>query len=303
MVAAGAEALAAGRTHEAETILALALLRNPRREATRVWLASTAFAQGETSAGLDQLARLLVLDRQRASVYLDAIAELAETPEGRSWLGSETFARSPAAPEIVRHLNGAHSDLGLLLVLNRDNPDAQASLIERALRERGASIAFILWLSLLPEEAGAAFSWPFNPGFEDVQAPPPFNWRYHGRTASQGAGRGVIVRYTGRGRQTLISQMMLLRPGSYRLTSELSGDGQERGGGFVWEMTCTGGGAPTGRTPRTGYRGAPNSVEAIFEVPSQGCEGQTLRLIGAPGEFPMRAQATVTSVAIQAVAP
>jgi len=300
-----AASLANGRLERAVGLLDAALARNPRREASLALRASTALAQNDTPQALATLARLVILDQDagRRGLYLDTIAALSETPEGRAWVLSETFANDQAAPIMLSHLNGVHSDLSLLLTLNEAYPDAQAGLIDRALRERGSTVAFILWLSLLPEDAGRAFSWPFNPGFEARAVPPPFNWRLEMPGVSRGEGAQLVVSYSGRGRQSFLSQLMLLRPGLYRFTGGISGDGQERGGGFVWELACAEGGAVIGRTLRTGHRGGPSMVEAMFEVPATGCDGQTLTLIGAPGEFPMRTRAAIGPVAIAAVAP
>ncbi len=299
---AGEAALSAGRPEDAAALLEAAIKRNPRREATRAWRAAAAVSQGETAQALTQLARLVVLDSARRETYLDAIAALTETPAGRDWLQSPIFANDQAAQVILRHLNGVHSDFSLLLALNQQDLSAQVGLVDRALRERGLSVAFVLWLSLLPPETNAAFSWPFNPNFEDRQAPPPFNWRAHGRLSLAEPGEGLRLSYTGRGRQPLISQLMLIRPGAYRLTSQLSGDGQERGGALVWEVSCYPSGAVLGRTARAGFQGGPREVEAVFEVPTSGCEGQMLTLVGSPGEFPMRTRARVTSVSLARVA-
>jgi tetratricopeptide (TPR) repeat protein len=301
----GAASLSAGRLEEAVGLFDAALARNPRREASLALRASAAFAQNDTVEALTKLARLVVLDQnpERRGQYLEAIAALSESPSGRAWLLSEAFAADQAAPAILAHLNGRHSDLSLLLALNQSNPAGQAALVERGLRERGPRIAFIMWLSLLPEELNGAFAWPFNPGFEAIAAPPPFNWRLDNQGLSRNADRELVVSYSGRGRQSFLGQFMLLRPGLYRFTGTISGDGQVRGGGYVWEIACAGGGAVIGRTLRAGHRGGPSRVEATFEVPETGCEGQTLTLIGAPGEFPMRVRATLGPVAIAEIEP
>jgi hypothetical protein len=299
---AGAASLSDGRVEEAISFLDAALVRNPRREATLVWRASAAVASDDTPDALAHLARLVVLDQPRANIYLEAIAALSQRPEGQAWLLSEVLARDPAFASIVRHLNGVHPDLGVLLSLNHADPVAQASLIDRALRERGPSVAFILWISLLPAETGSDFFWPFNPRFESMPALPPFNWSLNERVASLERGRGLVVTYNGRGVQGFVTQTILLRPGYYRFSSELNGDGQERGGGFVWEIRCASAdGQVLARTERAGYRDGPGVVDVTFEVPAQGCEGQILTLVGVPGEFPMRARATVSQVAISSV--
>jgi hypothetical protein len=303
LVYAGTASLTGGSVDESIKLLDAALARNPRREATLVWRASAAVAAGDTSDALVHLTRLVVLDQLRADVYLDAIGELSQRPEGQAWLFSEGFAQSPAFLTIIRHLNNVHPDLGVLLRLNHADPVSQAGLIDRALRERGPAVAFILWISLLPAEAGGAFSWPFNPTFENVSALPPFNWSLNERVASLERDRGLVVTYSGRGVQGFVTQTILLRPGAYRFSSELSGDGQERGGGFVWEIRCASTDAQLlARTERSGYRDGPRDVDANFEVPAQGCDGQVLTLVGVPGEFPMRARATVSQVAISSVA-
>jgi hypothetical protein len=303
LVYRGEAFLSAGQFDEAARFLDAALARNPRREATLAWRAAVAVAQEDTEGALSLLARLVVLDPPQAGVYLNAIAVLAQRPEGRTWLLSESFARDPAFTPIVQHLTGVYPDLGVLLRLNQTDPIAQAALIERALRERGASVAFILWISLLPPEASAAFTWPFNPRFEEMAAPAPFNWSGNTRATSFEEGRGLVVTYNGRGRQMLVGQMMLLRPGRYSFSSPVSGDGQERGGGLVWEISCASEDAPVlARTEKAGHQGGPRAVEMTFEVPAQACDGQRLTLLGVPGEFPMRTRATIAQVAITQVA-
>ena len=300
---AGAAALSEARLADAERLLEAAIARNPRREASLALSASAAMAQNRTETALARLSRLVVLDPPRAGAYLDAIAALAETEEGREWMASEALAADAAAPAILAHLTRVHSDLPLLLEINRTDRAAQAILVDRALQERGATVAFIMWLSLLPQDLQGDFSWPFNPRFEDIVAPPPFNWTYTAQGISRSTETGLLVSYNGRGRQSFLTQLMLLRPGLYRFSSTVSGDGQERGAGIVWEISCADTGVMLGRTQRAGFRGAPTRVEAVIEVPATGCEGQRLTLIGAPGEFPMRTRATIGAASLEAVDP
>ena len=91
----------------------------------------------------------------------------------------------------------------------------------------------------------------FDPDFKNRVAPQPFAWTLTSSNvglAERGPGGGLRVIYYGQEDGVLASQLLLLKPGRYRLTMRAGGDPQ-RSRSLVWTVTCAGSAAPVARLP------------------------------------------------------
>ena len=148
---------------------------------------------------------------------------------------------------------------------------------------------------------GGAVNGLFNPEFNNIAAPPPFNWTFGsaGGLAQPGPGGQLQLIYFGRDEAILAQQLLVLAPGRYELGMQVSGD-VKAGSGVAWSIECLPGKQalltlPVERLPS-------GRVQASFSVPP-GCAAQQLRLSGSPGEFPRAIEFTVGQLQLTRLAP
>ncbi len=126
-----------------------------------------------------------------------------------------------------------------------------------------------------------------NGGFDDPEAPEPFQWRLD-QTAGvvaeivpddlRPADPALRVEYDGFSRSRIAEQMMFLAPGGYRLTAEARAEAGDPGARLAWTVTCAPGdlailSAPSTPPGATAWK----PLSAAFTVPAA-CPAQWLRL-------------------------
>ena len=294
------EALGQGDEAGAFRLARATLARSPRNLPARLLLTEEARRGGDGRAALIHLDRLMALDGARSDVYLDLIVALASEAGGADAF-TERLALEPFwADGAVRRLNAAGGDMDRLLVYNTLTPSARPDLIARLLEGRGVEAAFIAWLSFLPPEEAPSFSWPYDGTFEARPGLTPFNWTLYAPRAELMPGGGLYVSFIGRGRSLLAEQTMLLRPGAYRLSAMLSGEGRQSAGALGIALECRTGGE-IAALALTDLTQDPRARALDFIIPPEGCPAQRLILRGEPGEYPQRIRAEVSSIVIEPV--
>jgi hypothetical protein len=299
LVYAALRASEAGDRPQALKAAQAALTRSPRNLAARLIVAEDALLRGDAQAALIHLDRLITLDGPRTETYLDLIASLANSPGGDKVL-QEGLAASPSWGDgVVRRINAAGGDMDRLLAFNALTPSTRPDLIARILEAQGADAAFIAWLSFLSPEDVSSFAWPYDGSFEGRPGLTPFNWTLTPSQAELIRGGGLYVSFIGRGRPRIAEQTMLLRPGSYRLTAIVSGEGRDSGGALGIALECRKG-AEIAALKVTGLTDEPRPQSFNLIIPDEGCPAQTLILRGEPGEYPQRVRAEVASIKFEA---
>ncbi len=301
----GLRALNAGDAEAADEAFSAAFSRNPRNAPARLWLAHRALERADVARAVDLVSGLFAILPEQSGAYVEAMASLAGLPGGLASLEAR-FGEGDAPPSwavpVISRINASAGDLDGLVSLNRITPSTQAAFITRIIAERGVAAGFEVWRSFASDGAGGPFSWPYDARFEKKPGPPPFNWQTHSDLVELARGGGLNVSYLGRGRPILIEQTLLLAPGRYMFTTLLSGDANADGGGLSWVISCSESAIDLGRSVMRDLSQASARVEMRFAVPETGCPAQRLALFGEPGEFPTRARATLSSVAITPVA-
>ena len=280
---------------------AVASRRAPRFLASRAWLADHHLRAGRHAQALDQIDVLLRLSPLARRELLPLMVE---------WSADRAFAtalvdRLGTDPEWRAGMLGA-------LAANAEHPAASAVLAQLRARGDMSQVEVARWLEVLMRQGqwGRAYShWvatldrsPTDPlpmlhdgGFEAPVADPPsgFGWRT-GRAAgtytefgpADGArGRAAHLVFLGRPVDAAnLAQPLVLPPGGYQLEMRVRAQSLRSSQGLEWTLSCH-------RSPRPFATSDALSGDFdwrrfvfAFEVPSEACDGQWLRLDNpAPG--------------------
>lgn len=299
LVIAGLSAREAGDTAMADKAFSAAYARSPRNILPRLWLADRAIAQADYMHAIGLIDGVIALNPPQGSdVFLNALADLARTKGGAEALSAYLNGRKIAWDgALLTRLNKTLDDLDMLIKLNAKAPSAQSSLIDRIYRERSPEAAFHAWLSFLDAREASQLSWPYDPEFKHKPAPLPFNWSVGAELIEFEKDGGLGVAYLGEGRPTLVSQIMMLRPGRYRLVAMMQGEGRDKGGSLAWSVSCVGDNRKLGSVTAKLNPDRQTSQAFDFAAPA-GCDAQRVALVGEPGEFPLIVRSVVSRVDI-----
>lgn len=294
----GVQAELAGDGVIAERAFHQAQWRDPRSLPAAYFLADRYLRQGDVTHGLPQIAAVARLSPGGSSTVAPYLA---------------AYARNPANWPALRSLFRRHPDLSgpALTVLATDPSSAPAVL---ALADRKQNALSAPWLGPLLNSlvtagdyaqaqaiwARAAGARPgphlYDATFADKASPPPFNWSLTssavGLAERQPGGRLHIVFY-GQQDGILATQLLLLTPGEYRLSMQLSGDAA-RARSLNWSVWCDKASEAVGSV--TLDAAAQHGWQ--FSVPA-GCRAQWLKLSGVSGDLPQQVDATISALKLE----
>lgn len=287
----GAVAQARGDEVRAERLFEEARSRDPRSEAARYFLADRYLRSGRTAAALSEMAVFAKLVPTALVQFAPALAQFAHTP-GVVPQMRHFFQSSPEfEPLVLSHLAADVRNADLILALassgGRQQP-WQAQIVGALVEQGQFERAHAVWKKIAGIKGSAAGI--FNPQFENIDAPPPFNWTFatSGGVAEPDANGRLQVIYYGREDAGLARQLLLLGPGQYRLGMEVNGQPGD-GSAVAWSTTCLPGKQVIFNLPlKHGQR----AIAGAFVVP-QRCPAQLLELIGSIGEFPQSIDFTI----------
>ena len=285
----GAIAQAEGQGDTAERLLLAARNRDPRSRGARFLLADHYLRTGRITAGLIEIQALVSVQAQGAEAFGPALVAYARAPGAVSQLRSffRKYPRVEASVLSVLASDAANADLVLALATNDRvaDPDWRTTLVTGLAAAGQYAKAYATWarVSRIHPSYGL-----FNPGFAKLAAPAPFNWHFpqtsEGVAEPDGKG-GLNVLHYGRAKAVLARQLMLLRPGEYRLTLAVDSTGGD--GALRWILRCASDQKLLLDLPlRRGSTGG------SFTVPD-GCEAQWLELQGDAGETAVTTELTI----------
>jgi hypothetical protein len=286
----GAMAQMRGLDPLAEQIFRAAVVRDPRSEAARYFLADRYLRTGRTSLALSEMAMLSRLLPEASLQFGPALASYARSRGAVDEL-KQFFLRSPEfEPVVLSELASDPQNAELVLDLwsgqtidEPPNPDWRSALVN-SLVERGDYIdARRIWARL--SNANASRHELHNAAFADDAAPAPFNWSFGskgGVAEPLGNGRLQVI-YYGREDATLAEQLLVLPAGRYVLNFEASGDFGSAAP-LEWRLRCVPDGPTIMSAPLAPLRRGGKRATA-FRVPG-GCSAQRLELAGIAGESP-----------------
>jgi len=308
---AGLSAIEAGRTREGEALLEEARRRNPRLRAARLFLldrylrtdrmdeagreivALRRLVPGVAEALAPQLAQMVRDERTGASLI-----RLLGRDEGLQQAVLGNLAQSGADPDLILRIANSAPQAAP----TRNGLPWQRQLLGLLIERGDLTRAVRLWRSFAGLPAGEDGKAVYDGRFQHLPGADPFNWALYegsGGVSERSPAPALDVQYFGRETVDLASQMMVLRPGRYRLRFRVEGSAKGDDSRLAWRVFCRGNNAnPILDLTLRDVTAAPREMTGDFTVPGGGCNGQWLRLQGLAGEFPGTQTATIGDVSV-----
>jgi len=293
----GVEQQLAGENAKAQSAFEAAQWRDPRSLPAAYFLADRYLMVGNIDRGLAEVAALARLAPNGASAVGPYLAAYARNP--RNWPAlRRMFHNNPriAEPALVNLAVDIETVPAVLALADPHESAAHAEWLAPLLRtliDAGQySRARHIWARVSGVTSNTLIH---DASFSDKAAPPPFNWSLTssavGLAEREPGGRLHAVFY-GQEDGILATQLLLLAPGSYRLSMGLVG-GPVNAKALTWSLWCDKAAAPIGSVTldaaTRGWR---------FDVPS-GCAAQWLKLSGASTDIPQQADVTIADLRLE----
>lgn len=293
----GVQAELSGDPRTAERAFQAAQWRDPRSLSAAYFLADAYLRAGDVSRGLPQVAALARLAPGGTSAVAPYLAAYARSPRNwpalRSLFQAHPEMAGPALTELAKTASSASAVLALADLRQKAGDAPWLAPLLNSLTVAGDyGRAQAIWARATGVRPGPYL---YDASFSDKTSPPPFNWSLTssavGLAERQAGGRLHVVFY-GRDDGILATQLLLLQPGRYRLSMQLTGDAA-RARSLNWSIWCDKAAEPISSvTIDAAARGWQ------FTVP-QGCRGQWLRLSGAAGELPQQVDVTIAGLKLE----
>lgn len=298
----GVQAQLAGNGQIARAAFIAAERRDPRSLAAHYFLAEQDLRSGNVAHGLSEIAVLARLAPNGAAGVAPYLAKFAR--DRRNWPQLRAlFGRDP-------HIAGY-----ALASLAADPTNADTIL---ALSDRRAGGAENRWLAPLlasmiaaGDYAKAQALWAasakvrltpgevlFDPAFRDPTPLAPFNWMLTSSPvglAERRPGGRLHAIYYGQQDGALARQLLVLKPGTYRVAMRVSGD-PARVAALYWSVTCANAQAPIAKVSL-----AIAARQAwTFAVPAT-CPAQWFDLAGVAGDMAQQVDLTISDLRMSRV--
>lgn len=289
----GVQAQLRSDRRSAEQAFVAAQRRDPRSVPAAFFLADHYFRAGDATRGLNQvviLARLTPGGVHSVAPYVAAYASnRSNWPQIRRLFRAEPRLEDEALAVLARNAGNADT---ILALADRRRSNAQSPwlppLLANLVEARQYAKAKAVWtrISRVPAVGGDLL---YDARFSQPGPPAPFNWELTSSTVGlaerQSEGRLHAIFY-GQEDGVLARQLLVLPPGSYRLSVQLSGNPKP----LRWSVRCDKG-SEVGRAAleivaRSGWS---------FQVPA-GCPAQWLELAGASSDMPQQSEVTISGL-------
>jgi tetratricopeptide (TPR) repeat protein len=294
----GVQSQLAGNVRQAIADFEAAELRDPRSLAARYFLADAYFRTNDARHGLQEVLALSRLAPHGIDTVAPYVATYAKDP--RTWPQLREMFRADANIE----------DASLTkLASNVANADTVLALADWDHVATGTTWVPILVNSLVTagqyDRARAIWArqWKappastiFNADFAESKAATPFNWELVSSTvglAERQPGGKLHTIFYGQEDGMLARQLLVLRPGNYRVTMKVSGD-PARTRSLHWAVRCDKKDAPLGAIGLD----AISARGLTFTVPAD-CPAQWLELGGTSGDISQQVDATIEGLKLE----
>ena len=303
----GVQAIADGDPRRGDALLEESRRRNPRSRLTRLILVDRYVRADRIDDAAIELAALNRLVPQAGSVLAPELARMARDPK-TSTAAARLLGRSPEMRDaVLTQLATAGAPTAQVLSIaaqGRPSPTGaqwQTALIEKMVSRGELGAAYALWRRFagLGPDGGAKGVYDSN--FAGAKGGPPFNWELTSGgegVAERSTGPSLQADYFGRAPARLAHQLLLLRPGTYRLQLAAEGSAKGQGSRMIWTVTCLGKEAPLLALPVVDVAASGKRLQGSFTVPASGCPAQAIDLAGTPGDVPSTESATFTGLTL-----
>jgi hypothetical protein len=269
----------------------------PRVTSTQVEALSILLARRDFASALKRIDGLIRARPNRRTAFLTLVMEVAADPEGRNAVASVLAGDPPWRAELFKKiLSDGKPEIALGLVTElraQGSPAANAELallVDHYLKAGDTAKAHTIWLSSLNKAELDRVKLIYDGGFEGdirnllfdwtVQPESGFTHRTFPRNTSS-MDMSLNLEFQGFGGAFHhLSQIILLRPGRYRLTGESRFEAFQSPGGLVFRFYCL---SSAGRNLIAETAVLPQSsqwtaFEKPFDIPAEDCTSQILRL-------------------------
>jgi hypothetical protein len=294
----GVEAQVAGDARLALRSFLAAQKLDPRSLAARYFLADHYLKTGQTQQGLAEITALTRLVPQSLAGIAPQLAAFARMPDGARQVGILLHNQPQLEPWLLYELAAVPEDANLALSLwsgrsSDQDRGWQQRLVNSLISAGHFAEARAAWSRFDPRVRTAGEL--IDPRFEGHDLA-PFGWTLASGAAgvaeAEGGGRLHIL-YYGRDDLILASQLLLLKPGPYRLAMRVGG-ASPTAKSLSWVVRCM---PPPRELASFGIASAKRGVlVADFTIPPQDCVAQQLDLLGTAPELPEQADVTIADL-------
>lgn len=297
-----------GETVRARALMTLAVRSDGRALRARLWIMDQDLRNRNFGSAIEHFDRLVRIGPPGTSGLINAMAGIVRDPASHAPLARKLASNPPWRAAFLYALNqqGVSPDV-IYQLTPQDSAKSQvlfeqSALLQSLLKSKEYERAYLAWINFLPESSLKELGPVYDPRFEKMPGPLPFNWQLTDGTEGSSeirAPRGLNVSYLGGNVAILAEQTLLLSPGPYRLSTIASGSDDNNQ--LAWTVTCPGSNEPLQSLKITGLKGDRQRFTMQFQIPAANCGAQRLALTGSPTEFPRTASALFDSVAIELV--
>lgn len=297
-----------GEAARARSLMTLAVRSDGRTLRARLWLMDQDLRRRDYRSAIEHFDRLMRIGPAGTNGLINAMSGIVRDPASHAPLARKLATNPPWRAPFLYALNQQGVSANVIYRLTpQDSAKTQAlfeqsALLQSLLKNREYERAYLAWINFLPESSLKQLGPVYDPQFEHLPGPLPFNWQLTDGTdgsSEYSEPKGLTVSYLGTGPATLTEQTLLLSAGRYRLSVIASGSDDSNQ--LAWTVTCSGVGEPLRRLAITGLKDARQRYTSQFEVPATNCGAQRLALVGAPVEFPRTASAVIDAVTVELV--
>jgi len=298
----GVHAQVAGKSLLAGRAFLEARRRNPRSIAARYFLAGHYLKSGQARLGLDEISALTRLVPQGLGGIAPYLAAYARSPGAMGEVKSLLRRNPQLEPVLLTALAADASDARLAMALwsGRGGEEArgwQVRLLTTLVAAGRFDEAHSAWLRFT--HTPARQDQLINEDFESGSLP-PFGWTLASGpagVAEPDEGKRLHILYYGREDLVLASQLMILEPGRYRMSMQVSG-ASSAAKTLAWTIRCL----PSSSEIATMGLASPGKgglLTVSFPVPPSTCKAQQLELAGNAPEFPEQVELTIANLRLR----
>lgn len=307
----------AGRYDRATRLMEEARRRRPNSTSVHVALLGYYSLAEAYQKAIDEADMAMRVNGRSMSLILPGFAKLvAADPKARQAIAVSLARRPPWRGAFLEVAATSKMDAASARALVSDIrrlapsrvPQEEEAFLIRALVASGEyREARALWESFTP--ASLRTTAVTDGDFKGVTTLAPFKWNLHsGADGSAEAAKPsadarahLEVDYFGGAPLVLADQTLAAKPGNYRLTSLLTGEGEPSDVELNWELSCL----PSYKTIATlklrPFGSGVHRRETAVTIPASGCTGQALGLIGRTGEVARPVHAEIRNIALTPV--
>lgn len=304
---AAIDALVRGDAVRGDRLLEEARRRNPRLPLPRLLLLDRYLREGRIPQAVVEMKVLDNLVEGASDELTVALAQMTQDPKTAPKMLPLLAHQPTLQAAVLERLVQSGADASTVLAVagpaarSKQSEPWKSALLSRLVDKREYGQAWSLWKSFVGFDAGAEGKGIYDAAFAGLPGPPPFNWDL--TTSGVGAAEpshnhSLQVDYYGRDNGNLASQLLMLRPGRYRLSFTASGDAAGEGSRLAWIVTCKTGDTPLFQLPLTGVSSASKQFTATFTIPGEGCPIQWLRLVGITGDVATNQSAVIAGLSL-----